>query len=104
MNILRIFAFVVVDFILLTIAYISGMYKSLFFQSITSTITTLPTHTYMRSLLLIIVMSLPILLVMFLINQKFIHLFKKVVIYSHFGLVVSLWVILTILLESISAP
>ncbi|MDQ5951294.1 MAG: hypothetical protein QG639_571 [Patescibacteria group bacterium] len=98
MNYLRAFVFFIIDLVIFLIAYFTGMYKSLFFTSVLTQITTWPLPPTVRSLIIIAIMSIPILLLMFLVNSKWLKLSIKVVGIVHLLLILTIWGVLELII------
>lgn len=101
MNYLKTTVLFLLEVILFIIAYFTGVYKSVFFTSLFSSITSLPVFSIIRSFLILICMSVPLLIVLHFINNRFIKLDKKIVFYVHGIFVVVCLLILELIVRVI---
>jgi hypothetical protein len=83
MRYLKMLFFFLIDGAIFALAYFTGMYKSLFFTSILSSIAELPVPSFISSFLILLTMSVPIYIVLFLINKKIIKIDAKSLFYVH---------------------
>lgn len=84
---LKIPAIIVLDIILLIILNYTDLYKSLFFVELFSSIGKLKLPDSLKSLAILVCMSIPVLVIIYLLNLKFFKIPNKTVLYIHFGLI-----------------
>ncbi len=87
MQYLKMFLFFWIDAGLFALAYFTGMYKSLFFTSILTSIADLPFPSFISSFLILVCMSIPIYIALFFINKKIIKINNKSLLYVHITLI-----------------
>lgn len=87
------------ELLLLAIFYLSGVYKSVFFQSIFSAISKLSIFSQLRSLLILVVMMMPIFALLYVTNLKLIKLPVKIIVISQLIVVISILTLLEIILR-----
>lgn len=77
MKYLKMAAFFFIELALFFIAYFTEVYKSLFYTSLFTSITSLPLFSILKSFLILTCMSVPLFIVIYLINLKYLKISKK---------------------------
>lgn len=94
---LKIVGIFFLELIAFAIAYFTGMYKSIFFTSLLGGIAAWPVFSFIKSLLMIIIMTVPHLILFYFLNKSLFKVSTKTLLLIHTAVVLVCFVTITLL-------
>lgn len=98
LRVISILGFYFLELLSFFVAYFLGFYKQILLEKILVSVSSLPIPSQLNSFLLIVLMTLPIVLLVSLLNRKFFQLGLKIFLITHLIVIATIWAVLELML------